>query len=265
MKDFPVIRLLITLLSLLFLSACGGNTSVGSDEAEKDHPTIEEAKEKVKLQDPDAAIQILESLLREEPEFAYAHLQLGFAFQIKQEPVKALYHFQRYLEERPESANSDVVRSVVRDELKRLATRVGVVEPSVGREQDFLELEEKLRETRRDLARASILLEQAGANAEEPEGWAAEKLQLLAEIESLKSQATTRLAASGSGEESSTSSQTSATTPRTYVVQRGDNLSLISKKVYGRSSDWKKIFDANRNVLPSERSLQPGQELVIPE
>jgi len=264
MKDFPLFRLSLTLFMLIVLTACGRKPAAGSDETEKDHIAIQEAKEKVKLQDPDGAILILETLIREEPDFAYAHLQLGFAFQIKREPVKALYHFQRYLEQRPESGNAEVVRSVVRDELKRLAARVGV--PGGLEPQALLveELEQKLRDSRRELARLSILLEQAGGEGAEPEGWAEEKLQLLAEIERLRSQSPGSSGSHAGGSSSGGASET-RNERRTYVVQRGDNLSLISKKMYGRSSDWKKIYDANRTLLPSTRALKPGQELVIPE
>jgi nucleoid-associated protein YgaU len=47
-------------------------------------------------------------------------------------------------------------------------------------------------------------------------------------------------------------------------VKRGDTLSGISKNVYGRSADWQKIFEANRDQLPSTDRLKPGMVLVIP-
>jgi TPR repeat protein/nucleoid-associated protein YgaU len=52
--------------------------------------------------------------------------------------------------------------------------------------------------------------------------------------------------------------------PRVYVVQDGDSLSRISLKLYGTRSRWQDIFAANRELLATEKSLQPGQELKIP-
>lgn len=263
MNVLSLTRLGWCVLSLLLLSACGRNETHGSDDIEKEHPAILEAKEKVKLQDPDGAIVILENLIREEPAFAYGHLQLGFAFQIKEEPVKSLYHFQRYLEERPDTSNAEVVQLVVRDELKRLATRVGVSSGPVVDEEILIALENKLRDSRREVAKLSILLEQAGASDEEPTGWAAEKLALMAQIEQLQLQAETAQTRT----RVTTTSPEQVRTPgvRTYVVKRGDNLSLIAKKMYGKSSEWTKIHQANLETLPSVRALKPGMELVIPD
>ena len=55
-----------------------------------------------------------------------------------------------------------------------------------------------------------------------------------------------------------------ADTVETYVVQRGDTLSGIASKVYGDRNQWNRIFEANRNSLPSPESIREGQTLVIP-
>jgi len=54
-------------------------------------------------------------------------------------------------------------------------------------------------------------------------------------------------------------------TPSTYVIQPGDNLMLISKKVYGTTKHFKKIFQANLRVIPSTSQLKVGQRIVIPK
>lgn len=50
----------------------------------------------------------------------------------------------------------------------------------------------------------------------------------------------------------------------TYVVQDGESLWTISKKQYGRGSDWQKLFEANRERLASPDDVRAGMELVIP-
>jgi len=52
---------------------------------------------------------------------------------------------------------------------------------------------------------------------------------------------------------------------RRYTVQAGDTLSRISREFYGDSSQYMKIFNANRSVLKDPNTIRPGQELVIPE
>jgi nucleoid-associated protein YgaU len=51
----------------------------------------------------------------------------------------------------------------------------------------------------------------------------------------------------------------------TYVVQAGDVLGTISTAVYGTSKSWRKIYDANRDVLADPNRLVVGMVLRIPE
>jgi nucleoid-associated protein YgaU len=49
-----------------------------------------------------------------------------------------------------------------------------------------------------------------------------------------------------------------------YTVQRGDTLQKISKKFYGTSKRWKKIYNANKGVLKTANSIRPGQVINVP-
>lgn len=49
-----------------------------------------------------------------------------------------------------------------------------------------------------------------------------------------------------------------------YTVQKGDTLSHIAKARYGKASQWRRIFDANRDQLDDPDRIQPGQVLKIP-
>jgi nucleoid-associated protein YgaU len=53
--------------------------------------------------------------------------------------------------------------------------------------------------------------------------------------------------------------------PRTYTVAAGDNLSKIAKKFYGDANKWKRIFEANRDVIKNADLIKPGQVLKIPD
>jgi len=49
-----------------------------------------------------------------------------------------------------------------------------------------------------------------------------------------------------------------------YTVKSGDTLSQIAKFFYGDSSQWLKIYEANKEVIANPHRIQPGQELIIP-
>jgi len=51
---------------------------------------------------------------------------------------------------------------------------------------------------------------------------------------------------------------------QTYTVRPGDTLSSIAETFYGDANQWRPIFEANRDLLPSADSLQAGQTLRIP-
>jgi len=49
-----------------------------------------------------------------------------------------------------------------------------------------------------------------------------------------------------------------------HTVKKGETLGHIARQYYGKSSQWKPILDANRDVLPSASKLQPGMKLKVP-
>jgi nucleoid-associated protein YgaU len=53
-------------------------------------------------------------------------------------------------------------------------------------------------------------------------------------------------------------------TRKFYIVRKGDTLSKISKRYYGTSNKWYRIYEANRDVLENPDMLKPGLKLHIP-
>lgn len=49
-----------------------------------------------------------------------------------------------------------------------------------------------------------------------------------------------------------------------HKVDAGDTLQTLSKRYYNDSSQWVKIFTANRGLLGGSTDVQPGQVLSIP-
>ena len=53
--------------------------------------------------------------------------------------------------------------------------------------------------------------------------------------------------------------------PRTYTVVSGDSLSKIAKNIYGDANKWRKIYEANTDIIKNPDMIRPGQVLKIPE
>ena len=52
--------------------------------------------------------------------------------------------------------------------------------------------------------------------------------------------------------------------PEVYTVAKGDTLGGIARKYYGKASAWKRIADANADVLKGKTLIRPGMKLQIP-
>ena len=53
-------------------------------------------------------------------------------------------------------------------------------------------------------------------------------------------------------------------TLQSYTVVKGDSLSKIAKRVYGKASLWQKIYEANRDHIDDPDLIYPGQVLRLP-
>ena len=60
------------------------------------------------------------------------------------------------------------------------------------------------------------------------------------------------------------SGSSSTASERTYEVKAGDSLSKIAKQEYGDANQWKRIFEANKDILKDPDKIYPGQTLRIP-
>jgi nucleoid-associated protein YgaU len=56
----------------------------------------------------------------------------------------------------------------------------------------------------------------------------------------------------------------SANGGKTYVVVKGDSLSKIALREYGDAQEWRRIYDANREIIKDPDLIYPGQTLRLP-
>ena len=64
---------------------------------------------------------------------------------------------------------------------------------------------------------------------------------------------------------SSSTAPPAASSGRTYTVVKGDSLSKIAKQFYGNANQWKKIYEANKDVIKNPDLIYPGQTFKIPD
>lgn len=50
----------------------------------------------------------------------------------------------------------------------------------------------------------------------------------------------------------------------TVIIEKGDTLSSIAQRAYGRSNRVEFLYQANRDTLENRNSLRPGQKINIP-
>ncbi len=239
----------------------------GSDISEQQYPPLLEARERVAQQDLQGAAELCLKVLRKRPAMAQAHLQLGMIYQSLSEPVKALYHYECYLEARPDTVKADIIRQVIEDERRRLSLSAAPSSSaSAPQAAELEELRGRLEKAEDALARASIELEQARlrtpAGTEAPPEWARERVRLLTENDQLRRERE-RLAARPTPSPTPTVAP-SPQEPRIYSVQAGDTLGSIARKMYGEASQWRRIQAANEDKIRDLRNLRPGVTLVIP-
>ena len=66
------------------------------------------------------------------------------------------------------------------------------------------------------------------------------------------------------GAQTAGATATSTGSSRYYTIKSGDTLSKIAQEQYGDSSDYTKIFEANREVIGDPDKIYPGQQIRIP-
>jgi LysM repeat protein len=174
------------------------------------------------------AITLYESALDDSPRTADVHYRLALLYDDKMhDPLHALHHFKRYLTLAPSGPHANEVKNFMKKDELELGT---------------------------SLSGDSVVSRAEAARLKN------ENLALRKELEDLRAHRPSEKTQA----ETKTTDKKSGTTPHTYVVREGDTLASISRKFYKSSGRWKKIRDANRNLIDNPAKLKPGLTLTIP-
>jgi len=214
--------------SILLLCGLAGCDRVGGSRYAQ---LIQDADSKSAQGDFARAVDLYEAALEDSESLRKAelHYKLALLYDDKlNDPVSALHHFKRYLTLSPNGPHvKDVKESIQRDEIAALTALSG---DSVI--------------TRAEAARLRN-----------------ENLTLHKELETRVASPRIESEKSQTNEAKKAGAKKAA---RTYVVQSGDTLFSISRKLYKSPRHWKDILEANKKNIRDPKDLTVGQTLTIP-
>ena len=237
--------LVLSGLGTLFIGAgCSpGNRPVFE---ETDEPDYQRGKRYLRQGEEEQALLAFLRVIDSRTDSPESHLEAGLLYlEEMNQPILAIYNFMKFLELRPEARQAPEVENLIDTAKKEFARTLPGRPFESGLEQtDLLEVVERQREENNRL-KARI------------NGLERENQQLRGQLGAISNNA-------AEIQNNRTLQNSEGSTPAVYVVQSGDTLSSIARKVLGSSGQWERIFQANRDLLRSPNDLRVGQELQIP-
>ncbi|MGF1448760.1 MAG: LysM peptidoglycan-binding domain-containing protein [Opitutales bacterium] len=261
------------LLCVAFLAACGGSGE-GVPEREANDPRFVDAQQLFLREGrKQEALTAFVQLARVRDHAPESHLYAGQIYLEEfGEPILAIYHFRQYLEQEPDGPHTSQVRAWIdtakkefmkglpnqpyRDRLERLSLQ----ETIETLQAEKRNLERDLRTERDKVDRLSQALEQM--LAEQPPTALSGNVSL--GVLPAGNANTPAAAPPPQPEFPRANVNADARAPAFYEVQTGDTLTGIARIVYGNGNLWRRILEANEDVLGSPDDLRPGMRLRIP-
>lgn len=232
-------------VALLALTGCDKDSQSMEEREERD-PYVKSGQAEMEAGNWDEAINAFKEAIENDSLLARPHLDLALIYQQhKINYIHSIYHYDRYIELRPDAEKTEFINEQKLKVAQALANTLINNSPEV----------KKVVQDRNQLIQQNAEL----------------KKRLTAALKGTKTVSTpapvTKQTATKIIPKSATPSATqtsSSTKHQIYHVVAGDNLTKIAAKFYDDSSNWDIILEANKDSLRSPRDLKVGQTLVIP-
>lgn len=260
-RSSPVRRFaLVALLCSASLAGCD-EARITGPVAETEDANFQEGKRLANEGKNREALEAFTKVILSRSDAPEAHLEAGnlcLGAPVK-DPLQAIFHFRRYIMSRPDSiqVRTGVVQQRIhtaeKEFLKTLPFR-----PIEGNNSDLLEQIARLRAENDTL---KLQLGAARIAAARPAPVAVSD----ASPEPDPAPAAPAPAAPVARVPAPATPPATNAARRTHTVVKGDTLSGISRRYYGKTGRTKDIFNANRGVMRNESDLKIGVQLVIPE
>ena len=226
----------LAVLGCALFAGCG---RASAERREARDRYLRRAQAAQESQDIDRAIALCEQALLRRPDLALAHRELGLMLDnYRRDYVPAIYHYQRYLQLRPDAKNREEIDALIRQCRMSFAAQIAESPEEI-----------KLDLQARDARIRNLELEVAA--------WREQNNPVPAPAAAAS--ASLAKAAASPAVSPAVSAQA-----QFHVVQAGENLATISMRYYGTRAKWKTIFDANKERLTDANNLRVGTKLDIP-
>lgn len=265
-----VLLVVFGLILSSWLSACGPSTTRTEQQDEKNPYFVKAKKKMYQERDHKEALKYFKLALDQDPNNAAAHLELGLLYEEKmQDYAYAIYHYRHYLELRPQTEKTELIKQFVDRCQLAMASSLKNTPIDCGEEITRLRQESSnLFQQVEYLQKTNLELEQKLAKLSRmPEETVVERVVTQIEYRVLSpGNSTPTVATNPPPKRVTTTSTVTPIKPKTYVVQRGDTLTSISKKMYNRPDKVQLLYNANKAVVgvPPSYRLNVGQTLTIP-
>lgn len=289
-SQFRLLWPLLTGLLVFGLAGCDNNDRF-TYATETDEPNYREGQSLLKAgRRQEALTAFLKVIDRRRDDAPESHLEVGLLYvQHINDPLSAIYHFRKYLAQRPNSPQAPLVRQRIDAAIREFArtipaqplesqtARVDLIATLDRLKQENESLKQQLAEAR--AARGNPLpLDSTAPPAQSATRAPAGNVPSF----SIDSELTVRTRPAPAAPSRATPSvqvptqkaaapslrQTPAppalTPGRTHVVRPGDTLSKLAQQYYGNRARWREIYSANLGVMRSESDLKIGMQLKIP-
>jgi tetratricopeptide (TPR) repeat protein len=271
---------------LCLIPGCSQPSPIQKVDDEFETVSFKKAKEKFELRDYTGAISLYEEVLRDNPNMAKSHFELGLIYDDKLgDYVSAIYHYRRYLKLRPSGSKAKVVEQWIpraelafasmqpnspiqsADELARLQKE------NLKIRADMEELQRNLASSQNDVALArqqmtalQAQLEAAQAAAQNAAANAGTQPGAIPADGALPATPAAGQPNPTHGAPAVTAAPGRPSDQRIHTVKGGETLWKISASYYpGQVPEGiQKILEANKDTLPNAAKLKIGQTLIIP-
>jgi len=238
--------MVVCVLSVVVACLAGCSRSAGGkDRREERDPLFRRAMARKNVEDVDGAIELFNRALERKPNLTRAHLELGLLYDMrKQDYVRGIYHYQRYLELRPDAEKKELIEGLIQQAKLSFAVSLphqpaGAVEEIAMLKREIQLLQSQLDAYQGKTGKAPVPVERSVVRT-----------------------SVTKPKQAVSPPKPKPVPAKPALQP--YVVQSGDTLSSIAAKMYRDPKKWRRIYEANRGSLSSPESVRVGQTLLIP-
>ncbi len=279
-------------LVALWLGGCTDSDRL-TYASELDEPNYREGQALLKSgRRQEALAAFLKVIDRRRDDAPESHLEIGLLYdQHINDPLSAIYHFRKYLAQRPNSPQAPLVRQRIDAAIRKFARtipaqpienqaqRVDLIATLDRLKQENEALKVQLAELRSARGNVPVQLDApdnpvvvstnpsptaGGLNFSlEPEPTVRTRPAPVAPPRTAPTSPVPPPKATAPAARSGTPVAPAAV-GRTHVVRPGDTLSKLAQQYYSNRARWRDIYAANRGVMKNEGDLRVGMELKIP-